>query len=71
MFLWVAGGQARPPPLVVLVAAAVTSCRHHAGPAVLDGHTWSWARGSAAMVGGVGISRPDRPTRHQTWRPGP
>jgi hypothetical protein len=46
-----ARGQAGPPP-VVLVAAAVTSCRHHAGPAVLNGHTFYWARGSAAVVGG-------------------
>ena len=52
VLVWVARGQAGPAPLVVLVTAAVTSCRHDTGPAVLDGHTLSWARGSAAVSGG-------------------
>src|SRR5918994_3779159 len=41
VLVWVARGQAGPAPLVMLVAAAVTSCRHDTGPAVLDGHTLS------------------------------
>jgi hypothetical protein len=38
VFAWEARGKAGPTPLVVQVAASVTSCRHDAGPAVLDEH---------------------------------
>jgi hypothetical protein len=36
----------------VQVAAAVTPCRHDAGPTVLDEHKQIHARGSAADLGG-------------------
>jgi hypothetical protein len=50
---WVARGQAGPPSApIVLVAAAVTSCRHDTGPAVLDEHRQGCTRGSAAVGGG-------------------
>ena len=53
MLVWVARGQAGPPPpLIIKVAAAVTSCRHDTGPAVLDARRERRAVGCAAVVGG-------------------
>jgi hypothetical protein len=50
---WVARGQAGPPPAPVMqVAAAVTPCRHAAGPTVLDERRQIRAGGSAANLGG-------------------
>jgi hypothetical protein len=61
----VARGQAEPTP-VVQVPTPVTSCRHDAGPTVLDERGQDRARGSAADLGGdvVGpdeISMPLKP----------
>jgi len=50
---WEARGQAGPPPPVIVeVAASVTSCRQDAGATVLDEHRQPCARGSAASLGG-------------------
>jgi hypothetical protein len=40
------------PPLVLEVAASVTSCRHSTGPTVLNEHRQGCTRGSATVLGG-------------------
>jgi hypothetical protein len=53
MSSWMARGQAGPLPAPVMqVTAAVTSCRHDAGPAVLDQRGQVRAGGSVAEGGG-------------------